>query len=81
MFWKGQVKSSDLKLTEMLWKDEEASSSCEETHQHPGVEAVLNRGTGNDSTKSISRTVQKLLETFCCSYADILSVDSLFSVM
>lgn len=41
MFWKGRVKSYDLKMIEMLWKDEEASSSCEETHQHPRVEAVL----------------------------------------
>lgn len=68
MFWKGRVKSYDLKMIEMLWKDEEASSSCEETHQHPRVEAVLYRGMGKDSSKSISRTYQKLLETFCCSY-------------
>jgi len=42
-------------MIEMLWKDEEARSSCEETHQHPRVEAVLFRGMGKDSSKSISK--------------------------
>lgn len=58
-------------MIEMLWKDEEASSSCEETNQHSRVEAVMYRGMGKDSSKSMSRTVQQLAETFSCLVAVI----------